>query len=153
MQTVEGCYKCLLFQIDSEWFAGIEFAFTCQDFGTVTLPIDTVYTSLVNYESASTAFCSESKYFAVEKITGIPAEVFAKELSITPKFTTYDGTVFEGTTRGTEEEPLMLSANLALKQTIVSAIRDDSSKAFVFVIDPIWNAILELDKKQVMIVY
>ena len=117
--------------IDSEWFADIEFTFTAQDFGTVTLPIDTVYTSLVNYESASEAFCSDSAYFAVEKITGIPAEVFAKELSITPKFTTYDGTVFEGTTRGTEEEPLTLSANLALKQTIVSAIRDDSDKSWI----------------------
>ena len=98
--------------IDSEWYAGIEFTFTCEDFGSKTFPIDTVYTSLVNYDSAKTQFCNDSKYFAVEKITGIPKAVYTKKMSITPIFTTYDGTVVTGTTRGTDAEPLTMSAKL-----------------------------------------
>ncbi len=123
-QFNEGAHKTsetvdlrIITTIDSEWYAGIEFTFTCEDFGTKTFPIDTVYTSLVNYESASAAFCSDSAFFAVEKITGIPAEVYTKKMSITPIFTTYDGTEFVGTTRGTEEEPLVLKDKLPLGTT------------------------------------
>ena len=103
--------------IDSEWYAGIEFTFTCEDFGSKTFPIDTVYTSLVNYDSAKEQFCNDSEYFAVEKITGIPAEAYTKKMSITPIFTTYDGTVITGTTRGTEAEPLVLKDKLPLGTT------------------------------------
>ena len=103
--------------LDSEWYADIEFVLTVEGLGKAKLSINTIYTSLVNYESAADAFCADSKFFAVEKVTGIPAEYFDNEIAIAAKYTTYDGTVFDGTTR----EDVVFTEKLPVAEITVDA--------------------------------
>ena len=68
--------------------------------------VTTVYTSLVNNKNGEEDYTpsvqfenNDSKYFAVEKLTGIGNVDFGDSITITPVYHTYDGTTVTGTPR------------------------------------------------------
>lgn len=123
----------IITSIDSENYTSVEFYLEAGGVkAKEPIVVHTVYTSLYNYADGDKPYTprqafenTDSLYFAVEKVTGIPADFFATELKITPVYYTWDGSTITGTSR-----TFKIKEKAELAETTVSEFILDESIAF-----------------------
>lgn len=94
----------ILTTVDSLNYSSVGLSLTIEGLGTVTPTTKTVYKTITGYKDGQgttyqpSVFSTSSKYFMSYTITDIPNDYFGAAFTITPMWTTLDGTVVSGKT-------------------------------------------------------